>query len=314
VKENYKNILRIVLSVLVLSVIFFFFYREFRENWVIIQSFKMKIGMFFLIASFLAIVITYVLTTYCWFLTINALSEQKITFMKSIAMVNTSNLTKYIPGKLWSYALQMYWLVNAGFSKSLILYVNLMNLFVSLITTLIVGVGCLVFSPAIFPPALTITLLVALIVFEFLFIAYNSPVFKRVIAVVNRIFKLDIVYYEAPRSLLYYLHFINFLSSLCFGLGAYFLCLGIGFEFDSSNILLIMSSMMIADVIGFVAVIMPGGLGVRESVMYLILNGGSILTLALILPIATRLVSMFVDIFLGTIGVVLLKRIKAAGK
>ena len=39
---------------------------------------------------------------------------------------------------------------------------------------------------------------------------------------------------------------------------------------------LVMSSMMLADVIGFLAVIVPGGLGVREGVMYLMLAGISI--------------------------------------
>jgi uncharacterized membrane protein YbhN (UPF0104 family) len=219
---------------------------------------------------------------------------------------------KYVPGKVWSYALQMYWMADAGFSKSLILYVNIINLCSTLITSLILALSYLVFSPGIFPLSLTIYLLGALVLFDFLFIKYNSSAFKWFIGALNRIFKRDIGYYETPTKLLYYLQVINFVGAFCFGLGAYLLCFGIGFDIDSSKMLLIMSSLVIADVIGFVAFIVPGGLGVREGVMYLMLHDVSIPALAIILPIATRIVSMFVDISLGTIGIILLKKITVA--
>jgi glycosyltransferase 2 family protein len=73
-----------------------------------------------------------------------------------------------------------------------------------------------------------------------------------------------------------------------------------------------MSSLIIADVTGFVAIIVPGGLGVREGVMYLLLTGVSTTALSLLLPIATRVVTMLVDISLGTTAVVLLNSYKNA--
>lgn len=301
------------LSLVVILGIIFFFYRAFQENWTSIQSYTFKLNFIFISFSFVSIVITYLLATYGWFLTLNSLSKNKITFLKSIATVHSSNLTKYIPGKVWSYALQMYWLVNAGFSKSLILYVNLITLYVSLITSVILGFVYLVFAPRIIPLTLTLSLLVALILFDLLFIKFNSYVFKTFIVILNKIFKRDIKYYETPWKLIYHLHGINFLSAFCLGIGAYLLCLGIGFDVDHNKMFLVMSSMMIADVIGFIAVIAPGGVGIRESVMYLMLSGVSVSALSLILPIATRIVSMLVDIFLGTISFVLLKNYKKTG-
>lgn len=311
---EYKKIIRCVLSLLALFAVSYYFFREFQKNWVNIQAFALKIDLRFILLSFAAVLVNYLLATYAWFFTLNSLSDHKITFSESVATVNSSNLTKYIPGKVWSYALQMYWLANAGFSKSLILYVNILNMCITLITSMILALGYLVFSPGIFPRALTVYLLVTILLFDLLFIKYNSNAFKGFISRLNRIFKRDIGYYEIPTKLLYYLHAINFIAAFCFGLGAYLLCFGIGFDIDHSKILLIMSSLVIADVIGFVAVIVPGGLGVREGVMYAILAGVSIPALAIILPIAARIVSMFVDIFLGTIGIILLKRIAAAGK
>lgn len=309
---KHKKTIQFALSLFALFAVSFFFFREFQKNLVNIQAFNLKLDLRFILLSFAAVVVNYLLTTYAWFLTLNSLSGHKIAFLEGVATVNTSNLMKYVPGKVWSYALQMYWMADAGFSKSLILYVNIINLCSTLITSMILALSYLVFSPGIFPRSLTLYLLGALLVFDFLFIKYNSRAFKWFIGALNRIFKRDIGYYETPVKLLCYLQVINFVGAFCFGLGAFLLCFGIGFDIDSNKVLLIMSSLVIADVIGFVAFIVPGGLGVREGVMYLMLHDVSIPALAIILPIATRIVSMFADISLGAIGILLLKRIAAA--
>jgi uncharacterized membrane protein YbhN (UPF0104 family) len=87
------------------------------------------------------------------------------------------------------------------------------------------------------------------------------------------------------------------------------MCFGIGLEVADKRIFSVMSAMIISDVVGFLAVIVPGGLGVREGVMYFLLKGETSGALFLILPIATRIVGMSVDILLGTIGFILLKRL-----
>jgi len=305
---EYKRILRFALSLLALAAVSFYFMRELQKNWTSIQAFTLNINLFYIVLSVSALILTYLLVTYGWFLTLNALSDHKLSYTESIAVVNASNLTKYIPGKVWSYAFQMYWLADAGFSKSLILYVNLVNLCVALLMTTILGLCFLVFSPGGFPGRLTLSLLVALFLLDLWFIKFHSTTLKRFISALNRILKREIGYYEMPTAVLLQLHLVTIASAFFFGLGAFVLCIGIGFDIERGTLLLVMSSMMIADVIGFVAFIVPGGLGVRESVMYLLLSGGSSSSLALILPIASRIVNMFVDVVLGAAGIILLKR------
>jgi uncharacterized membrane protein YbhN (UPF0104 family) len=208
----------------------------------------------------------------------------------------------------------MYWLVNAGFSKSLIVYVNLVNLSISIITSLIVGLGYLLSSPETLPRLIIFPLLLILVLFDIYFIKFNSLVTNGLISLFNRTFRRNIKYFDISHSLLIYLHLVHLVAAICFGIGAYLLCCGIGFEIAHGKIQLIMSSLLISDVIGFLTVIVPGGLGVREGVMYLILNDVSMGNLALILPIASRIVSMCVDLVLGAIALVLLKRFNDAIK
>jgi uncharacterized membrane protein YbhN (UPF0104 family) len=145
--------------------------------------------------------------------------------------------------------------------------------------------------------------------FDILFIKYNSTIFNGLIFLFNRVYKKDIRYFDISKKLLVQLHLVYFISAFCFGLAAYSMCFGIGLEVADKRIFSVMSAMIISDVVGFLAVIVPGGLGVREGVMYFLLKGETSGALFLILPIATRIVGMSVDILLGTIGFILLKRL-----
>jgi uncharacterized membrane protein YbhN (UPF0104 family) len=312
---NTKIVIKSVLALIIIFSVAYFFYRAFQGNWTSIRSHALTFNVAFLALSFLSILASCLLATYGWHIALNSLSgRNKITFPQSVATVNTSSLTKYIPGKVWSYALQMYWLVNAGFSKSVIVYVNLVNLSISIITSLIVGLAYLLFSPELFPVSFTLPFLFLLVLFDIFFIKFNASVTNGMISMVNRLFKRDIRYFDISRTLLGHLHLIHLFAAFFFGIGAYFLCYGIGFEVAPGKMLLVMSSLLISDVIGFLAVIVPGGLGVREGVMYIILNDVSTETLALMLPVASRVVSMLVDVVLGTIAFVLLREFQGTGK
>jgi uncharacterized membrane protein YbhN (UPF0104 family) len=310
---RYKRIIKYAVSLIIVFAISIFFLGEFQRNWESIQAYDLNFNALYIFLSFATIAINYLLTTYGWFVALNALSNTaKITFPESIAAVDTGLLTKYLPGKVWSYAFQIYWLAKAGFSKSLILYVSFINLYTSLMTSMLLGLSYLVFFPQIFPSAVTFSLLSMLLFLDFCFINYNSYIFGKLTPVLNGILKRDIGYFEMPKKLFLYLHLINLLAAFSFGASAYFSCLGLGFTIGTNKITLVMSSLIIADVMGFVAIIVPGGLGVREGAMYLLLTGVSTTALSLLLPIATRVVTMLVDISLGTTAVALLNSYKNA--
>ena len=303
-----RNAVKYVLSTVIIFGVAFFFYRAFQKNWANIQSQTFRLDYTFLLLSFGAMLATYLLSTYGWYLAINTLSDRaRITFPQSIATVNSSSLVKYIPGKIWSYALQMYWLVRAGFSKSLIVYVNVINLFISIITSVIAGLVFLLFSTNKFPFAATFSLLLVLIILDISCVACNAATFNGILALINRLFNRDIKYFDISKKLMLDLHLIHFAAAFTFGIGAYLLSLGIGYHVGPDKILLVMSSLLISDVIGFLALIVPGGLGVREGVMYLILGGGATGSLSLLLPVTSRMVNMLVDIFLGAIALRLLR-------
>jgi len=83
---------------------------------------------------------------------------------------------------------------------------------------------------------------------------------------------------------------------------------GLGYTLVFREALLIMASLLLSEVGGILAVLSPGGLGVREGIMYAMLTGASTAALALILPLAARGVTMIVDVLLGLVGLKLLRQ------
>ena len=307
---NNKSAIKIGLSFLLLFAISFFFYREFQKNWLYIQSFDFNINALYIVLAFLAVAITYIINTYCWFYTVNSMSKCNIGFVESFAVFNTCYLTKYIPGKVWSLAIQMYCLKKYGLPRSLVLYINIITLYISLVASLSVGISYLVFTSSVIPLLVTVPSLIILIISQIIFIKYGSKVFNRLLLYLNKLLKLDIQYFEAPMKLLIYLHVAYFFAALSFGMSAYILCSGIGFQVPEENRFSVMSSMLISEVVGVLAIIVPSGLGIREGAMYLQLKSHLPDTISLILPLASRLVNMLVDISFGTIGLTLFKTLR----
>ncbi|HET7543688.1 MAG TPA: hypothetical protein VFK05_27635 [Polyangiaceae bacterium] len=298
-----------IASTLIFVCVGIFFWRAFSRNWAEIRAHRFELDYPLLSLSFLAIAASYVPATYGWHVAVNTLSAvNKVTFPQSFATVNTSGLTRYVPGKVWNLALQMYWLTQLGISKSLVVYVNLINLFVGIVTEVMLGVAYLLLSSDEIPLSTTLSLLAVLLVLDFCVIRFQSQILNWAFSLLERVLKRDFPRSDIPVALMVRLHVIQFASCFLFGIGAYLLCLGLGYRLLPREALLIMASLLLSEVGGILAVLAPGGLGVREGIMYAMLAGASTAAISLVLPLAVRAVTMIVDVLLGLIGLKLLRQ------
>jgi uncharacterized membrane protein YbhN (UPF0104 family) len=308
--SRYKDAIKLSVSTLVLACIGYFFYRTFKANWTTIVAQGVRLDYPYLAAALACIVATYLVPTYGWGLTINGLSSGgRLSFSQTVAVVNASSLTKYIPGKIWSYALQMYWLSAAGFAKSLVVYVNIINLFISLVTSLLIGLLLLLPAGDRFPLWATLSALLALLAVDIVALKFHDALFRAMVAFYNRFSKRKLEYFAISTRLVVQLHVLHTLAAFAFGLAAYFTCWGIGYPVPLREAPLFMASLLLADTIAFAALIVPGGLGVREGIMYAMLGGAGSGPIALILPVATRILHMLVDVGLGATALHLLRKL-----
>ena len=302
--------IKYVVGAVIIACIAFFFYRAFDRNWASIQAQHVEFQPGFLLLAVLCMLVTYLVPTYGWQFTINALGRGKtLTYAQTVATVNSSNLVKYVPGKVLTYALQMYWLSNRGFSKTLVMYVNGLSLLVSLAMSVIVGLVCLLLMPSPIPTHLTLALLAAAVVVDVVLVRYHSTVLAALVRIAQRLLKRELTAMDVPVALLVRLHAVHFVSVVAFSAAAYFSCRGIGYFVPASGAPRLMAAILVADTVAFFAIVTPGGLGVREGLMYLVLGGASGTSLAITLPLATRVVHMFVDVLLGTTAFRLLRNL-----
>jgi glycosyltransferase 2 family protein len=307
--DRVRSLLKPLFSALIVLCTGFFFYRAFRRNWAEVKAHDFRIAPGFLLGALVAALATCLLATFAWYTAMNTLSRSKIGFRQSVAAVNASGLTKYIPGKIWSYALQMYWLDGLGFSKGLIVYVNLINLLISLGTSLILGLFCLLLSHGTFPLHVVLGSLIGLLVLDACSVLFNHALLNGLIGLINRVLKRNFAYFEVGKSLLVKLHLIHLCAGISSGLGAYLFCYAIGCPIGFDRALVVIGSSLVAEVAGFLAIVVPGGLGVREALMFAMIGGAG--SMALVLPVASRMLNMFVDIALGAVALRLLQSLVA---
>ena len=302
-----RRLLKPLLAVVIVGCIAFFFVKAFQRNWASIRQHQFTVSPGFLLGAGLLFAAGMLLSTWGWYTAVNGLSPQKVTFRQSVAVNNSSSLTKYIPGKIWSYALQLYWLDGLGISKALVVYVNLINLLISLAMTVMLGLGCLLCANGHqLPKPALLAALFALVAVDALSVAYNHALLRAVISLANRLFKRNIQNFDVGKALLVKLHGFHLLAAVVSGLSAYLFCIAIGYHLDLDRSLVIIGSTSVSDVVGFLAIVVPGGLGVREGLMYAILGGQASGSLALILPLGTRMLTMLIDVILGAVAFKLL--------
>jgi glycosyltransferase 2 family protein len=299
---------RYVASFLIASGVIFFFARAVERNWSEVRAHHFRLHYPLLVCAFATVIAASLLASRAWQTSINLLSAgRQLTFSETVATVNTTSLTKYLPGKFWSYAIQMYWLSARGFSKSLVLYVNLINLALSLITGVLVSLVFLLFTQGPFPRSAVLVALVVLSLLDVAGMYFHTRALQLGIALVKRVFKRELAFFDVSAPLLIRLHLIHFLAQIVSGAGGFALCAAIGYDLAPSTVLLVMASLILADTVGFVVFLVPGGLGVREATMFMLLGGAAIGSLAVVLPLVSRLLYMLADVVLGLVGLQLLR-------
>lgn len=301
--------LRFWASVVLTLAVLGFFWHAFRANWETIRAHRFEFRPAFAALALLAFLATTFLGTWAWHASFNAVSRHQLTIRESVAVVNASAFVKYIPGKVWSYAFQMYWLSKRGITKSLVVYVNLINTAVTLLTAALLGMVLLLLSPEQVAWELVLALLAVLAVLDFVCIRFNAALFGLLLKVVNRVFRKSIERLDIPLNVMLLLHLLHMAANVTFAAAIWAVCFAIGYEPDLLQASRVMAAFLLAEVVAFVTLISPGGVGVRESVMYALLGGAASGSFALLVPLAARAVSMLGDLIVGSVALRLLKEV-----
>ena len=295
-----KKTLKITAAVLIILLIGYFYSIGVRKNWASLQNFKVAVNIYYLIISLSLYLLSYLLETFIWQVCINKhLGRHELNLSKSIAVVNASGLLKYVPGRIWTYTAQLLWLEKYNISKPLVLYVNLICIAGSIIVSLYLGLIYLAVYTNLMNTAAVVLAFSALIAFNIAYIAWNALIMNKFIVLINHFFKKEIQPLNDSKLLILFIQFIYIGSWALMGAGGYFLAEGIGLNVPVRDIFAILAAMSLSWLIGYFAVLSPGGLGIREGFMLLMLNGVVNTATSLIFPVISRLMYLIAEGCMG---------------
>jgi hypothetical protein len=226
---------------------------------------------------------------------------QLLSFFMGFTLLNTSNMLKYLPGTVWGYTAQIVWFAKKGVPIASVVYLNALCSLTAILTSLLIGSACSLYYAATLGNKV-MWLFLFFLILDVLFLALGSRFMHLFFRYLYIFFKKEFHILPIASSFLFSLHLVYLSQWFFLGLGGYFALRGIGLEPAFSHIYAIIFSLALSWVIGYLTIVAPGGIGVRESVMYAILQHITDVPTSLMLPIVMRLLYLLVDVCLGVLG------------
>jgi len=305
--QKYKNIIIQLIKAIISVIIIFFIVRYVIKNVNALNNFEFHLNYFYLIISFFILLI-YIFNQFVLWYYLTRKNQCSISFSNSMTSRAYSEFGKYIPGKVFGYAMLFYAYSKTKQSKMLVAFCMFFELLASVLAASLIFLLSLFFTDI---HEFQKYRIIAFILLAFFFVLIHPKILKYVSAVFLKIAKREPVQLNVSYIQLLKIIFLYVLNFLVFGV-AFVLFINSIYPVSFSNYLFITGTTAGAGLIGLFAIFVPAGLGVREGIL--------VFTLSFILPpaytgiiaLTSRLWITFAELFLvGLIfGFSKIKRLK----
>lgn len=298
--------IRRVVSVLIILLIFYFLITTLVANWQRIPFSKLRFGFAELAISFIWLFIYLLIFVLVWAKILRELGED-IRFSEAFWIITTSQLAKYVPGGIWYTLGRVYLCKTKKLNSGIVFLSVIIETCLLLLTSMIIFLIAIAFTQK----AVSVNpLILILIVVVLLFMLH--PYF------LNRLTNFGLKVLKKPeiKLTIEYKKLLN-LSVYFFGLwcaqiiGFYFLINAI-MPISFGEIFNLGGAYTLSWMSGFIVLFAPGGLGVREGMMTLLLSPLLPTPLAIAISFISRVWITVFEVIVFFIGL-LVKR-KAEGK
>jgi len=226
----------------------------------------------------------------------------KLSIPKGFGILNISGIIKYIPGKVWSYLILFYVMKSKGFSLAKTVMDSFVHLVLYVTTPFLFMIPVSVFF---FLSSLTTTIKILLIIsgllIYFVCLIISPLLLKVLVTLVNRFKKKEpIEYTPVSRSSVIKTQLFILAAYIFYITSAGIIIYSIDSSLHISEILQISVLCVFAAIVGFLALIVPGGLGVQETMIFLFMSSQSKdISLSIVLPVIFRMVGFITDLLVG---------------
>ena len=259
-----------------------------------------------LLLSYLFGLFSFFLYSVAWYLLIRC-ENGDIGFIVSNYLLTKGNLGKYIPGRIWQFVGRVYLFSNMGFSKARIVMIAVVEQYFILLSAFVIFALAYLNYPHIFLDPLRVNL--KLLVIGGLLIGMLS-LHPRSIAlwnkVVLKITKKEYLQISINFKYVLLVFGIYIIYWVCIGLSVLFLIKG-GVKIPIKYMFFIVGVNAIAYIIGYLSLITPGGLGIREGVLTYLLETILVKGFGAIVAIGERVMLMAEEVSFFLLMLILYK-------
>lgn len=268
----------------VVLIIFYFLGKSLYQNWGQIDFRQLHLHWGLLIVSTFWLFGYFFLFVFMWTLILKKMGIS-LSFLKGVKIIFYSQLGKYIPGKIWTFAGRMYFCQRMGIPNSKTFISVLLELALTTISGILVFLLGLLITPG-FRINVNPFLLILLVIMLF------AIIHPKILTMIINIFlrwirkgpiRIDLSFSQICIMMGYYC-----IIWLCFGMAFYFLINSTTF-ITMSKVPILAGSLSVSTTIGVMTLLAPGGLGVREGVLAFLLSNFFPISLAILLSVLSRI-------------------------
>ena len=276
-------------QVIIILLIFYFLIKALVSNWTQVKDFDWKFNYSLLTISFVIQILTllWLLKIWKWILRKTGAS---IPFRKLFRAWFISNLGKYIPGKVWQFLGMLFLLEKEGVPKKNTFSTGVLGQTLSVISGLLIAalfLGSDVYSGILSRNPVLMMILIAFFMGVLALIFYPK-LLERIINFGLRILKKDQILLDLSSK-----NIFLYILSYCLAWFSFGLAFTIFIKAFTPAPLGIYPGLTGAFAfsfnIGFLALFAPGGIGVREGVLVLLLESYFPAPVAILISILSRL-------------------------
>lgn len=300
-----KQLQRILTAIFVL-VIFYFLTRHLVTNWSQIPFAELRFDPASIAASFLCLAAYFLVLTRGWSAIVAELGG-RVAYPRAFWIMSTSQMAKYLPGGVW-YTLGRVYLAKAErVTEEIGLLSVVFETFLLMLTDLVIFLAAVNFvqGEPVLSPALSAVFIAVILALLY------PPLLNGLLNLALRVLRRPAVRLRAKYAAILRLSVYFFAVWLAQIAGFYFLIRAV-YPVPLAHLPNLATAYTLSWITGFVVLFAPGGLGVREGMMTILLSPILPLPLAIAVSFLARVWITVFEITAFFIGLLIRRRANAA--
>jgi glycosyltransferase 2 family protein len=289
--------LKKIASYAIVFLILFFLFRGLLSDWQGLERVEYNFRwLYFLISTLLFAFVIFIFSL-VWrkiYLTLDR--PGKISLFNTIKIYVYSQFGRYLPGKAWAYVGMVYLGEKEGLSRKHMAASVVYEIVLSVSASFVFPLMILGFQPGLLPQGLGY---LPFVLVGLALLCLHPAIFYRLLALFLKIFKMgELSQEELLKPFDIFKIFFYFLAAMAVNGAAFYFFAGSFFDVAIHEFLNYSAFFSLANALGVVVILVPGGLGVREGFLSLFLKRYLTFSAGVFISLAARIWITLIEILI----------------